>query len=194
VDRSDDLSSLGLEAFHEAILSFEHKKGSNFFSFATLVIRRRAIDHIRREKKISATSFDDRESENGLAEGVYAENSVSLRHFRETNELEYRREEIFHYQEQLAKYGIDFSQLPDHSPKHDDARKTAISIAKIIIEHKQLKDYLLEKKRLPIQELLNIVSVSRKTVERHRIYIIAITVLLMEDYQYLHQYLNLGGE
>ena len=50
---SDDEYSIALIAFSEAVESFDESKGS-FSSFASLVNKRRLVDHIRRESRFSS--------------------------------------------------------------------------------------------------------------------------------------------
>ncbi len=72
--------------------------------------------------------------------------------------------------------GLSFRELSTVSPKHEDARQGAISIAKIVMNDEALKEVLFTTKRLPIKRLESKVQVSRKTIERNRKYIIAICV------------------
>jgi RNA polymerase sigma factor len=78
----------------------------------------------------------------------------------------------------------------EQSPKHMDARQNAIKVAQILIEHDELKRILFTKKQLPVKQLETLVSVSRKTIERNRKYIIAMTIILSGDYIYLKDYIR----
>lgn len=90
----------------------------------------------------------------------------------------------------LKLYGLSFSDLVQHSPKHADARIGAIKIAKVLVEDKELLQHLLNHKRIPVKLLEQKVSVSRKTIERNRKYIIAIALIFTNDYMYLKDYLK----
>jgi len=191
----DDEFSVALEAFDEAITKYSKGKGSSFLSFADLVIRRRIIDYIRKEARHRGSlSFEhtlDGEEESDLSP---VETQVSLQQYQLDYESSLRREEIQHYKEKLKEFQIDLLELPDISPKHADARQNAISVALIVVKDAELRNSFLEKKRLPMKELMKQVEVSRKTVERNRNYIVAVILLLMEDYQYLQSYLQLEPE
>jgi RNA polymerase sigma factor len=50
---------------------------------------------------------------------------------------------------------------------------------------------LLNKKQLPIKELLERVEVSRKTLERNRKFLIAIALIYQGPYPYLRDYLQI---
>ncbi|MCD8510678.1 MAG: hypothetical protein LRY73_12945 [Bacillus sp. (in: Bacteria)] len=93
-------------------------------------------------------------------------------------------------QEQLSYFGITLSEVTEQSPKHQDARENMLGIAKTIVEDMELKKFLVEKKRLPMKALSDNITMSRKTIERNRKYIITLCIVLMEDYRYLQEYLK----
>lgn len=103
---------------------------------------------------------------------------------------ELRKEEIFQFTQILQEFGLTFSDLIEQSPKHADARKNAMTVAKILVENEELKSILFDKKKLPIKQLEDYVSLSRKTIERNRKYIIAISLILTGDYVFLKDYIK----
>ncbi|BAU26777.1 RNA polymerase sigma factor [Aneurinibacillus soli] len=186
----DEEFSIGLEAFNEAITGYSVEKGSSFLSFADLVIRRRVIDFIRKNRqRISMVSLDESADPQAPEYNVWDVQAAVERHQLE-QEAEYRREEIFHYRERLQQFEIELEDLPDYTPQHADARINMIHIARIIAEKPELRQSFLEKKKIPVKYLLQYITFSRKTVERNRNYIVAITVLFIEDYQYLRSYIQ----
>lgn len=191
----DDEFSVAMEAFDEAINKYTLGKGSSFLSFADLVIRRRIIDFIRKESRhrgqLSFEHTVEGEEDSDLSP---IETQASIQQYQLDYESSLRREEIDHYKEKLKDFGIELMDLPEISPKHADARQNAIQVAQALVGSERLRTLFTEKKKLPMKELMNEVAVSRKTVERNRNYIVAIIILLMEDYQYLHSYLQLDEE
>ncbi|WP_245415697.1 RNA polymerase sigma-I factor [Alteribacter populi] len=186
----DDEYSIALIAFNEAIHQYSPDKGSSFLSFASLVIRRRVIDFIRQEQRRKIPlSIDYTDDDNENMENV-AEIHASFNDYYQKLESEYRREEILHLKEVLKSFKITLSDVAQQCPKHQDARENMVGIAKTVVEHEQLREKLMSKKRLPIKELTNHIRMSRKTIERNRKYIIAVAVVLMEDYRYLKDYLK----
>ncbi|HJV47450.1 MAG TPA: RNA polymerase sigma-I factor [Bacillota bacterium] len=189
---SDDEFSVAMEAFNEAISKYTIGKGSSFLSFADLVIRRRVIDYIRKESRHRGQlSWEHTGDPDEDSDQSPVETQASINQFQLDMESSLRREEIQHYKEKLDEYGIKLLDLPDISPKHVDARQNAIEVARILVMNQALRKLFLEKKKLPMKDLMNEVEVSRKTVERNRNYIVAIAILLMEDYQYLQSYLQI---
>jgi len=188
---SDDEFSIGLIAFNEAIQKYCPEKGNSLISFAEVLIKRRVIDYIRAQAKHQNLSFElggDLEEEESSSSTI--EDELSLENYRKKKEEQLRREEINQFIKVLQEFELSFQDLIDHTPKHADARKNAMVVAQILAEDQKLKDSLLEKKRLPIKQLEDSVSISRKTIERNRKYIIAISLILIGDYLYLREYIK----
>lgn len=193
IHESDDEFSIGLIAFNEAIQKYSSEKGSSLISFAEVLIKRRVIDYIRQQAKYQHLSvdltygfIDDEEQQSGMT----VENERSIDEFRKKTEEELRREEIIQFTALLREFALSFQELLEQSPKHADARKNAMIVAKKLTENEELKQILLDKKRLPIKKLEKEVSISRKTIERNRKYIIAIALILIGDYVYLKDYIK----
>ncbi len=191
IHETDDEFSIGLIAFNEAIEKFTPDRGGSLLSFADVLIKRRVIDYIRKQTRNQHLSIDlaiaNHEDD---SPGTVIVNELSLESFQKKTEEERRKEEIFHFQQQLQHYDLSFSELVENSPKHADARKSAIQIAKVLVDNEELLQLLLEKKRLPLKQLEQMVKVSRKTIERNRKYIIAIALILTSDYIYMKDYLK----
>lgn len=187
--KRDDEFSVGLFAFNEAIQTYSAEKGSSFLSFAKLVVKRKVIDYIRFVQKTPKTasldeSYDEEKMENPLE--IVAANEI----YQEEQQNWYRREEIADFTDKLEVYKLTLTELTESSPKHRDARESAIRTAKTLFDDKALREYVQLKKRLPIKELVKRVDVSKKTLERNRKYILAIFIVLSEDYLYLKDYLK----
>ncbi|MEW8971054.1 MAG: RNA polymerase sigma-I factor, partial [Mesobacillus sp.] len=182
---------IGLIAFNEAIQKYSSEKGNSLLSFAEVMIKRRVIDYIRQQSRNQNLSFhisnDPNEEEQQRST---IEDELSLDDFRKKTEQEIRREEIIQFQAVLKEFDLSFQDLLEQSPKHADARKNAMLVAKSMVENEELKNLLLDKKRLPIKQLEDMVKVSRKTIERNRKYIIAIALILIGDYVYLKDYIK----
>lgn len=191
--KRDDEFSIGLSAFNDAIFSFSSERGSSFFSFAKLVVKRRVIDYIRYIQKTPiAASLDE------LYDAEQMENPLEIKaakdvHFQE-QEAWYRKEEILDYKEKLQAYKLSLDELIRISPKHKDAREAAIRVAKTLYNNAELRAYVQSKKRMPMKELVKKVNVSKKTLERNRKFILAMFIVLSEDYVYLKDYLKGVGQ
>jgi RNA polymerase sigma factor len=191
--RYDDEYSVALSAFNEAINRFSMESGRSFLSFSETVIRRRLIDYIRKEQKhkqlIPSSTFELEDEEDNVYNPVEIHESIAQ--YEEQKTIEDRQTEIAELNQRLQEFGITFMELVDVSPKHTDSRDALIQIAGQLAEHTMMMDKLLKTKTLPMKELVEMVDVSRKTLERNRKYIIAIAVIIIGNYPYLHDYLHI---
>ncbi|WP_010272466.1 RNA polymerase sigma factor SigI [Paenibacillus senegalensis] len=188
----DDEFSIGLAAFNEAINQFSPTAGKSFLGFAETVIRRRLIDHIRKEQRFSHhipySSFDVEDGEDNIINPVEVHQAVE--HYEIQRHAEERRSEIIELDKHLQHFDIRFADLIDCSPKHSDSRENLFVIGKLLAEDSSLMELLVHKKMLPIKELLVKVNISRKTLERNRKYIIAIALIYKGPYPHIKEYLQ----
>lgn len=191
IHATDDEFSIGLIAFNEAIEKYLPERGRSLLSFAEVLIKRRVIDYIRKQTKSQHISYDfDSIVNDDESPGTAIVNELSVEEYQKKKEEDIRREEIIQFSSLLKTFDLSFNDIVENSPKHADARKNAILIARLLVEHQELRGLLLEKKRLPIKQLEEMVEVSRKTIERNRKYIIAISLILLNDYRYLKDYIK----
>ncbi len=187
----DDEISIALMAFNEAIDAYDAEKQAGFLSFARNVIKRRLIDFFRKESRrdneILTSDFvemdEERESnswERKIAEEVHQEKQA----------VEDRRDEIQRFSEELSAMGLSFPEIVAAAPKHEDARLRAMELAAMVVENPMLKQFLLEKKTIPIKKMTQMADCSAKTIERQRKYIVAVAIVLMGDYHYLGEYIK----
>lgn len=188
----DDEISVALIAFDEAIRAFDPDRGRGFTRFAEQVIRRRLVDHYRRTKNQEVVfSVLEEEDDQGSTFVPALTQAAVERHVEET-EADERRAEIAAYAEALGRYGISFAELTRISPKHEDSRRSAMAVAHRVAGDPALRARLRDRGELPLKELEQAVSLSRKTLERQRRYIIAVAVLLMGDFPHLGEYVRKG--
>jgi len=189
----DDEFSIALGAFNEAINQFSPQSGRSFLGFAETVIRRRLIDHVRKEQRFSRqtpySSFEVEDDEDNVVNPV--EVHQAMEHYEKQLGMEERRSEIFDFSRCLEEFDIRFAELAEVSPKHADSRLTLLRIGKMLSEDADLMRTLVMKRMLPIKELLGKVEVSRKTLERNRKFIIAVALIFHGPYPYLRDYLRL---
>jgi len=189
---SDDEYSIALSAFNEAIDAFDAKAGRSFLSFAETVIRRRLTDFVRKEQRhashIPQSAFLTEDEEGETFDPIDVDASVDR--FRLDRDNEERKLEIETLNGELADYGISFADLVEGSPKHEDTRRSLISIGVAISRDRSLFEPLTSKKTLPLKELSERVEVSRKTLERGRKYIIAVALIHLGHYPHLQSYVT----
>ncbi|WP_026894715.1 RNA polymerase sigma-I factor [Clostridiisalibacter paucivorans] len=181
----DDEVTIGMMAFKEAIESFDESKGK-FLSFANRVINSRLIDYYRannRDKKeLLILSDEDINYRYEMKEAMIQ--------YKSTNENESRKREIEEFKQELYKWGITFHRLMEVSPKHKKLRETYKNMALCIIDNQELLDHLIKTNRLPIKEIEKYMNIHRKKIERGRIYIIALIIILTGDYPHIKEYIE----
>ena len=195
VTESDDEWSVALIAFHEAVQTYDESRGP-FRPFAALVIRRRLLDHLDREKRHSReigtdlTSGELAEPESTPPVQLEAQRVLARQSMELSASKEALKDEIEAMQQILRGYGFSFFDLADCSPK---AQKTKVSCAAVIgalVADDALMKRLRDTQALPVTELCRRSSASQKLLEKHRKYIIAAAEILYGDYPHLAEYLR----
>ncbi len=182
--------SIGLLAFNEAIDCFNESKNAGFLSFAETVIKRRIIDYKRRNSKNSRVfplSFFERQDEEGstsFEEKFFIVDASSQFENIET------KEELESFIKKLGSFGIELKDLVTSAPKHMDSRRLAIKIARVLAENKELSEKLDRKKTIPMVDLMKLVDVNHKTIERNRKFIISVYIILGSKLETLKGYVQ----
>lgn len=185
----DDEFSIGLSAFNEAIFLYSPKKGCSFLSFAKLIVSRKVIDYIRyNARRQHVVSFDHFYNEGTMENS--AEVSLVIEQYQDEQHAINRREETLEYREKLKEFNLCLDELTVVAPKHRDSRENAVRIARMLVNDQELSEFILTKKKLPIKKLEKQVSVSKKTLERNRKYILAMFIVLHGNFVYLQEYLK----
>lgn len=188
-DNSDEYS-IGLIAFNEAIECFDESKNAGFLNFAETVIKRRVIDYLRSNEKNNKTypftyfEKDDIEEDN-IFEEKYLKDEAS--NYFENIET---KEEIEIFKQKLKSFGVTLEDLVENSPKHIDSKRLSIKIARTLLDSKDLSEKLEKKKRIPMVDLMKIVGVNSKTVERNRKFIIAVYLILNSKLDVMMSYIE----
>lgn len=194
VTRTDDEFQIALLALNEAVDAYQAERGS-FIGFAETVMKRRLIDSFRstaRTKEMPFSVFDEEDDEGNMLNAVEVDTAVKA--FQQAEESAARADEIGRYAAELAQFGLSFAQLIEITPKHADARENALEVARLIADDPNLAALFLKNKTLPLKQLESRVTVSRKTLERQRNYIVAVVVVLLGDFEMLHAFVRKEGE
>lgn len=177
IDGHDEEYSIAYEAFYEAVQKYDREAAAKLSTFAHLIIKRRIIDYIRKESR----SFQHMTGE--AADIELTHQAVHAHSEKELTAL--RQEEIAQFQHELLPFHLTFEELTKLAPKHEDSRRTVIQVAEIIADIPEFVEHLYSKHTLPLKQIEELVDVSRKTLERHRKYIIALIILLTGDFPHI---------
>lgn len=199
ITEEDDEYSVALIAFHEAVKTYDSEKG-DFHAFASLVIKRRLIDHLKSEGRHAAEIDVPPELMDGDVEDETAETALGLAVRRKEAELSEQsnaspgsnpvRDEIEAVQQILKGYGFSFFDLTECSPRAEKTKRAcAKAVAALLADH-ALLERLRRTKALPMKELTECSGVPRKILDRHRRYIIAAAEILNGEYPLLAEYMS----
>lgn len=190
VENSDEYS-IGLMAFNEAVEKYNENKNAGFFSFAEQVIQRRVIDYIRsnsRHNKVYPfTYYEDEDS------SYFEEKYLKCDPDQQLGGVEIK-EQIELFNKKLGEFGITLEDLVLQAPKHRDSKQLCIKIAKILAANRELFEKLDRKKNIPMVELMKLLDVNQRTVERNRKFIIAVCLILNSGLDVLKSYVKNAGE
>ena len=182
---STDEFSVGLQAFNEAIDNYDKQKNDKFLPFASLVINRRVIDYIRKnmkfEKEYPFTFFEVDNQE----EKIKKHFTDKKEDFTKKIEVE---EEIIGFKKQLAEFGIEMDEMVKFAPKHIDTKIMCVSIAKRISSDPNISKKIMGEKKLAINYIVDNFIVKRKTVEKHRKYILVLFLVFNSNLEVIKGY------
>lgn len=194
IHTSDDEWSIGLLAFAEAIDGYCATKG-DFAAYAYRVMANRLTDHHRRtiraarEIDVAPHVFtgDMQEEESGVAYAIQAA-------IQPAQEREGLQGELLAVGDMLKAFGFTFMELTTCSPQTGKTRKACAAAAACMLRQPTLLDAMIRKHALPARRIHEMTGISLKLLDRHRKYIIAVTLLMQGDYPYLQEYLHIIRE
>lgn len=179
---SDDEFMIAMLAFNEAIDSYDRSRGE-FISFASMVIRSRIIDSLRRGSKHTAIPFSSLENEND--DRAIIEFAAPQ---TENGDIKWEIEALT---DELKLFDISFFELAGLTPKSRKTKRLCYDAIKYITDNSKLVDIILKKHILPIKEITDNIKSNRKTLERHRKYIITAVIVLTQDYPAIAGYFDM---
>ena len=99
------------------------------------------------------------------------------------------QQEIREFCEQLGRLGLTLADVADNCPRQErtlDACRRVLACAR---SRPELLDRLVESGRLPVNELAAGSGVEKKTLERHRKYLVAILLAFTNGYEIIRGHL-----
>ena len=184
----DDELSIAMIAFHEAVRGYSRSRGA-FLKYAAMIMKSRLIDYRRKEQRhgnVISLDAPAREDDAPLSDTIADETD----HNEAYVVREATRAEIEELTRQMREFGVSLSDVADNCPKQQrtlEACRKALWYAK---EHPELLDELLKTKRLPIARLSEGSGTERKTLERHRKYMVALLLIYTNGYEIIRGHLT----
>ncbi|NBG87507.1 sigma-70 family RNA polymerase sigma factor [Isachenkonia alkalipeptolytica] len=169
--------STGMLAFNEAMDRYDRNKGK-FLTYASVVIKSRLIDELRKRNKLEAREVE------GDEELQVIESPGFEKRLEDQMEIEA-------FKDRIEAFGFDLETLIDTAPRHEKTREKAIEIARVLYEDETLRRSFLKTKHLPARGLKEKAGASRRVLQRSRNFIIAVFFILDSDLEVLKKYLDL---
>ena len=113
---NDDYFSIGLIAFNEAIEKYDEERG-NFLTFASVVIKSRLIDQLRKESRRSKEVFISQLQKED-DEDYYTNDVMAVEGFEVGIETKLDFASLVH---SMKDFGVSLDDLINESPKHQDS-------------------------------------------------------------------------
>ena len=187
-DGHEDELSIAMLAFYEAVLGYEKSRGA-FLPFAARAIRNRLIDHYRTEKRhgnvISLHAPAGDEEDRTLMDTLPdARDEIGDYEARSASQLEIRE-----FAETLSRVGLTFSDVADNCPRQERTLAACRRVLDFARSRPDLLDRVGDTGKLPMAELAAGSGVEKKTLERHRKYLVAILLAFTNGYEIIRGHL-----
>ena len=183
----DDEYSIAMIAFHEAINGYSKTRGS-FLNYAAMLIRNRIIDYWRKNNRhnqiisLNTPVNDDASTlEESIPDNEYQEENLVIR--------EATKEEILELSQQMTEFGVSLTDVAESSPKQERTLTSCKEVIAYAKDNEEIMKEFLRTKRLPLSKILEGVDVPRKTIERHRKYVVALLLIYSNGYEIIRGHL-----
>ena len=177
----DDEYSIAMIAFHEAIVGYEKSRGA-FLGYAAMLIRSRIIDYLRKEARHQGhlSLYEERGEDGRTLMDTLADGKD---HMDDLVQREATLQEISELAAVMETFGVSFSDVADNCPKQSRTLAACAQVVRYGGENPHLLEELLKTKRLPLAQLAAGTGVERKTLERHRKYILVMLLIQTNGYE-----------
>lgn len=193
-EQSDDELSIAMFAFYEAIKKYSRLRGS-FLKFAALYIKNRLIDNFRKEKRSKGTvSLDQSDDDDNQLIDTIADTNDD---YAETELREATQQEIDHLSAQMKEFGVSMSDVAENSPQQRRTLEICQRAIRYARNNPEILEDFLRTKKVPIAKLAKGAEVERKSLERHRRYLVAVLLICTNGYEIMRGHIMQvlkGGE
>jgi len=162
---------IGLDAFDYSIDLFNLEKDKDFLSFSGNIIKEWILEYVKEENSNSTLKQIDEEKYY-----LYCNYESS--------------KDIAQFKRSLWEYGIKLSDLPSLSPDEKQNIGVCVRIAKYLATDNNLFQKVARNKNLSMEDLNDGIKLERKIFNKHKKYIIALTLIIKNNLRLLCSYLK----
>ncbi len=187
IEGHDDELSIAMMAFHEAIGGYSRTRGS-FLKYAAMLIRSRLVDYSRREQRHSRViSLDAPIGEEDITLGETLADDRDPH--EETALRDATRAEIEELTRQMREFGVSLSDVADNCPRQERTLAACRRVLDFARTQPELLKRVEDTGKLPMGELSAGSGTDKKTMERHRKYLVAILLAFTNGYEIIRGHL-----
>lgn len=180
--------SIAMLAFYESIRAYTPGRGA-FLHLAAAAIHNRLTDHARRESRHRGNvSLELAWGEDGLTLGETLPDEKDELAARKESRL--TREEIEEFTCRLKDFGLSLGDVADSCPRQERTMDACMQALDYARENPLLLQVLEREKKLPLSRLALGAGVEKKTLERHRNYLVAILLAYTNGYEIIRGHLS----
>lgn len=188
IEENDDELSIAMIAFHEAILGYSRGRGA-FLPYASMLMKSRLIDYIRKESRHRGhLSMEAPVGDDGDTVGEQIPSGED--HHEELIHRDATRAEIEELSRQMELFGVSLTDVADNCPRQKRTMEACRKVLDYAGEQPEILEELLRTRRLPIAQLAEGSRVERKTLERHRKYLVALLLICTNGYEIIRGHLK----
>lgn len=187
-DMEDELS-IAMFAFYEAMMAYRSDKGA-FLPLAAVAIRNRLIDLNRRNLRhsgiLSLDAPQSGEDSRSLANTVAnTTDEVSAYHDRTAT-----AQEIEEFSASLSAFSLSLTEVAENCPQQERTLHACMATVDYAKTQPLLLEHLLTTGKLPIAQLAQGSGTPRKTLERHRKYLVAALLAYTNGFEIIRGHLQ----
>ena len=176
-------------AFYESILSYRTEKGA-FLTLASTAIRNRLIDYARKEQRHKSLLSLDLPSSQDDSRSLGEQLPDRSDKMNEVLQITATRTEIEEFSHQLESFGLTLSDIADNCPRQERTMDACMKVLDYAKSHPQLLVQMIHSKKLPLAQLAAGSGTERKTLERHRKYLVAILLAYTNGFEIIRGHLQ----
>ena len=173
VEGRDDELSVAMFAFYETMTVYNPDRGP-FLPLAAAGIRNRLIDYFRKEQKHTLLEKTD--------PGV---DDIS-----DYQDLAAAQSEIETFSAELAGFGLSLTDVADSCPRQERTLDACMKVLDYAKKHPELLEQMIRSRKLPLSQLALGSGAEKKTLERHRKYLIAILLAFTNGFEIIRGHLS----
>lgn len=197
IEGQDDELSIAMFAFYEAIIAYKPEKGA-FLVLASTNIHHRLIDYCRQEQRHTGTiSLELPVSDDSDSRTLMDQLDSGRDDIAEMTNLSAAQTEIQAFSQDLMSFGLSLTDIAESCPKQERTLNACLKALEYARQNPGLLEQMVQSKKLPIAQLASGAGIEKKTLERHRKYMVAILLAYTNGFEiirgHLHQMKQKGG-